>query len=366
MAKYKKRADGRYQANVVVGIDEETGQRIYAPTIYAKSIRELEEKKSEIRDQVAKGIYADDKNLTVGEWVKEWFEVEKATCGIRTKEMYELHVYKYIVPELGSIRLRELKKSDIQLMINRHSHHRRTCEQLRMTIRQMVSSAIEEGLLYKNVTTNIKLPPKIKIEKRALLDIEKKAISEAEFTDKQKAFIYILLYSGIRRGEILALSRKDFRNRELKIRNVVTFEKGKPFLKSYPKSDAGIRTIPIPDALWCVLEPYLNQLEGLYLFEMERKEGLMSKSSYDKFWRNIISAINKAGGGTGKIKVINGLTAHVFRHNYATMLYYAGIDIKEAQRLLGHSDIRITLEIYTHLDNSKSSAGEKLSAIEAF
>lgn len=367
MAKYKKRSDGRYQANICIGVDKATGKRLFR-TIYARTIPELDNKKAEIKDQVNKGIYADDKGMTVATWAKKWFETEKATCGVRTKEMYERMVYSYIIPNLGDIRLRDLKQSDIQLMINKKAAHFRTCEQIRMSIRQMLDAAIDDGLLYKNVGLKIKLPPKYKEEKRPLTDIEKKAISKTEFTDKEKVFVYILLYCGLRRGEILALSKGDIdkKNKEINIRNVITFDHGKPILKPYPKSFSGIRSIPIPDALQEVLWPYLDQLKGLFLFEMERKPGLMTESSYNKFWKKIIDKINASAGGSKDIKVIQGLSAHVFRHNYATMLYYADIDVKDAQRLLGHSSIKLTLDIYTHLDKSKSTAGEKLSKISAF
>jgi integrase len=367
MAKYKKRADGRYQANICIGTDPDTGKRIFR-TIYAHTINDIENEKADIKDKLNKGIYADDKGMTVGTWAKKWFEIDKATCGVRTKEMYERMVYSYIIPSIGDIRLRDLRQSDIQLMINKKAKYFRTCEQLRMTTRQMLDSAIDDGLLYKNVGLNIKLPPKHKEEKRPLTDTEKNAIAKTEFTDKEKAFVYLLLYCGLRRGEILALSKNniDKKNMEVNVRNAVTFDYGKAVLNPYPKSFAGIRSIPIPNGLKEVLWPYLEQLEGLYLFEMERKPGLMSKSSYDKFWGRITAKINASAGGTEDIKAIYGLSAHVFRHNYATMLYYAGIDAKDAQRLLGHSSIKITLDIYTHLDKSKSTAGEKLSKISAF
>lgn len=367
MPKYTKRSDGRYQANICIGTDPDTGKRIFK-TIYARTINELENEKADIKDKLNKGIYADDKGITVGTWAKKWFETEKATCGIRTKEMYELMVFNHIIPELGNIKLRDLKKSDIQIMINKKAEYFRTCEQLRMTTRQMLDGAIEDGLIYKNVGLKINLPPKYKEEKRPLTDTEKAAIKKTDFTIKEKVFIFIILYCGLRRGEVLALSRNDidFKKNEISIRNAVTFDHGKAVLKPYPKSFAGIRTVPVPEALKEILEPYIKQLSGLYLFEMERKEGLMSKSSYDKFWGKIFDKINASAGGNKDLEVIIGLSAHVFRHNYATMLYYNDIDVKDAQRLLGHSSIKLTLDIYTHLDKNKSSAGEKLSKISAF
>lgn len=367
MARYKKRSDGRYQSNIFIGIDPETGKREFK-TVYARSIPDLENKRAEIKDLVNKGTYADDKGMTVAKWADKWFKIDKATCGIRTKEMYESMVYRYIIPSIGDIGLMDLRRSDVQLMINGHAKHYRTCELIRMTIKQMLDGAMEDGLIYRNVASKIKLPPRPKSESRPLTEVEKRAIPKARFTDKEKVFVYILLYAGLRRGEILALSRNDIniRRNELSVRNAVTFDGNNPIFKNYPKTDAGIRIIPIPRDLQDVLYPYANSLEGIYLFEMAKKPGLMTKSSYRKFWDNIKNRINISAGGNNNIKMVYGLTAHVFRHNYCTMLYYSDVDVKDAQRLMGHSNIKITLDLYTHLDELKSDSAEKLINISAF
>lgn len=366
MARYIKRDDGRYQANVFTSVDSNTGKRKYR-TVYARSVPELERKKAEILDQVTKGIYADDKKVTIASWSKKWLSTEKATSGSKTKEMYERLVDKHIIAAIGNIRLRDLKKSDIQKMINDRAKHPRTCQQLKMCINQILESAIEDGLLYKNVCRNINMPYQIKEEKRALTEIEKKSLTSVCLSDKERAFVNVIQYCGLRRGEALALSRNDidFNENVIKIRNVVVFENSKAVLKSIPKSIAGIRAIPMPTILADTLKLYLPTLNGLYLFEMERKPGLMTKSSYDKFFKKIVEKINIAAGGDNEHILIHNLGAHVFRHNYATMLFYAGIDIKEAQYLLGHTDVRLTLNIYTHLEKGKTTAASKLDTFLA-
>lgn len=80
-------------------------------------------------------------------------------------------------------------------------------------------------------------------------------------------------------------------------------------------------------------------------------------------WQAIVKKLNEAAGGKGDIKPIIGLTPHILRHDYATNLYYAGVDIKEAQYLLGHSDIKMTLEIYTHLKRDNTGVANKLDKI---
>ena len=58
-------------------------------------------------------------------------------------------------------------------------------------------------------------------------------------------------------------------------------------------------------------------------------------------------------GGRAIQLIADDITPHMFRHTYATSLYYSGVDIKTAQYLLGHSSIQMTLDVYTHLDNEK-------------
>ena len=390
-SQYKKRSDGRYRANVFTGKIDEFGKREYI-AVYARTEQNLKDKISEIRDSVNKGTYADDKKMKVKGLAEKWYMTEKAVCGIRSKEMYDRLTYKHIIPAIGEIRLRELKKSDVQKMINDRADKRRTCEQLKMATIQMLDFGIEDGLLYKNVALKVSLPPKLKSEKRALNDLEKKAIKKANFTEKEKAFIYILLYCGLRRGEILALSQADISlvTKKINISNVVTFDISKPVLKFMPKTESGFRSVPITLELEKVLAPYLDNLKTYYLFESVNG-GLMSKSTYDDFWKRILEKINVAAGGTATkkvninaskkdndnkpikakykeikgLQVIHGLSAHVFRHNYATMLYYANVPIKDAQYLLGHSNIKITLDIYTHLDQSKNDIADKLNTISA-
>ena len=100
----------------------------------------------------------------------------------------------------------------------------------------------------------------------------------------------------------------------------------------------------------------------------------MSKSSFRRFWDGIMDKLNTAAGGRnyisrnkGENKVIaisQDITPHTFRHTYATMLYYAGVDIKTAQYLLGHSSIKVTMDIYTHID--KSQVKNTVSKLELF
>ncbi len=375
MAKYKKRKDGRYAANVVIGFDEETGKRIYAPTIYAKSISELESKKSEIKVSLNNGTYADDKGTTIKKWGKTWLDIYKSSVEDATKDRYEYAIRK--MDAIHDIRLMELKKTDVQKLLNDKSDNPETQRIIRLTLRQMLECAIDDGLIYKNVARNVTIEKsKKKYSGRRLTEAEQKAIASCDFELKEKAYIYMLYYTGIRPEEALALTKSDvdLKHEIVHINKAITWkDKNFPVKIKSTKSEAGNRDIPIAASLSPILRLYMNELNNIYLFP-QPDGSMMQQKAYQRFFDNIRGKINIKLGGTNDKKV-NGrikehgikatdLTAYTFRHNYASMLYDVGVDVKEAQYLLGHSDISITLNIYTHLDENKANLKESIKKLK--
>ena len=377
MAKYKKRPDGRYATSAIIGYDENGKPK--RKVIYGRTIMELDKKVADFKSLQNKGIVIDDGGMTVQQWSEKWLELYKADKAYNTYMMYKRTVDNHITPNLGAIRLSALKKHQIQELLNNivQSGHQRTAELVKITLTQIVKQAILEEYIYKDVTLGLSLPKKIKPEKRALTDAEKAFIQNADLNLKERAFIDLLYYTGIRRGEALALmvSDIDFVNKKVKInKNLVIKDSGSE-IKHSPKTNAGYREIPIPNKLLISLQKYIAEINSVYLFTQSTNGQLMTKSSLRQFWNNILNKLNIAAGGKqyktshkskdGKAPIqliASDITPHMFRHTYATNLYYAGIDIKTAQTLLGHSSIQMTLDIYTHLDDNKvHEAGTKLN-----
>jgi len=358
----KKRDDGLYQKNIFIGIDNDTGKRKFK-TVYGKSNAEIKRKSSAIIDSVEKRTYADDKGMTFGDWSKKWFMIYKSNLAQNTQRNY-----KYALERMGRVnemKLMDLKKSDIMELLAEQNGHYETQRIMKMTINQILEAAIDDGFIYKNVCRTVKLvKPVEKSEKRILTEDEKKAIKKCNFTPMENMFIEIISLTGIRRGEALALMRNDFdlRSGTLSVSRSLEFiDNNTPSIKT-PKSQSSIRTIPLPDSLSESLKAYFRRLAGLYLFHSTKGE-LMSQGAYKRFWDKIIKKINTAMGGDSKISLTTGLSAHTFRHNYATMLYYSGIDVKEAQKLLGHASVKITLELYTHLADNDKKVEEKIKKL---
>lgn len=364
MAKYKKRSDGRYATTVMIGYKSDG--RPNNVFLSAKTERELKEKIFEIKMKVKTGEAVKKSDTLLSDYADSWLETYKASAGINTRAMYTNVISCHIKPEIGHLPLNKLVRSDIQKVINDRQDHPRTCEIIRMTLVQILNSAIEDRLIHENVAKKVYMPKRPKAEKRALTALEKDAVKKADFTLCENAFVLLLFYFGLRRGEALALCKSDIdlKKKILSVNKTVVFDKNNPIIKTGAKSDAGNRSIPIPASVEPFLRQFLKTVDTFYLFPGKNTETL-SKTQYVKMWERIIRKMN-AAVITEKEKLIGaepitGLTAHIFRHNYCTMLYYSGISQKKAVELMGHSDIKMIMEVYAHLDEEKEAVQEKLN-----
>ena len=143
------------------------------------------------------------------------------------------------------------------------------------------------------------------------------------------------------------------KKKEVTINKSHEFVKDKPIQKD-PKTKNGFRSIPIPDKAFPSIERYISELKSsgkLYLFTMSNGQP-MTKSSYDKMWARILKAMQSVAD-----EQINGLTAHVFRHNYCTNLCYQipKISVKKIAQLMGDTEA-IVLKVYNHMILEKEDA----------
>lgn len=343
----KKREDGRYCKQVLVGYHPDGRRKMV--NIYGKTIKEVEKKEREIRFQIDEGIYVEDNKITVGEWAKTWLEVYKKGFKSNTYNYYKYSLSAH-AGEIKDIYLKDLKQAHLQKIINQliSKGNVRSAEIFKSTVSQMLEKAVENELLSKNVAKKIQLPPKQKKAKRALSDEEVADILDLELPLTTRCFIGIMLYCGLRRGETWALKKEDvdFENKALTVNKTIYFDTtgSRRLMVGTPKSKASNRVIPIPDILVEDLKKYIPSINGEQLFVGE----LMKEHQFRMMWKGFVSIYKETVG------IINDdITPHIFRHTYATMLYNAGVDIKTAQYLLGHSSIQMTLDIYTHLQKGK-------------
>ena len=370
MPKLTKRADGRYQINVYLGVGE-NGKKQYK-TVYGKTQKEALSKADELRVKLGKGLDISAQRDTFRVWVKLWLAGK--TCGKGQLTSYESCIAHF--EELNDWEIGKIRTSDLQTILNDLSEtlSQKTLDQCRMALRQVFKTAIVNRVLEYNPADALVIPKKAAPpqERKPLTDEQISWVRETPHRAQLPAMI--MLYCGLRRGEVMALrwSDIDLENNVLRIRRTIEMIKGQPVEKDGGKSGAAVRDVPIPDALYNFFVEYKpmhpsakdKSVELFPLITSRARSGSHhTASSWEEMWSSYMKALNLAHGDFSFLKnkptsiydrrgvpfVIEEFTAHQLRHTYATLLYEAGVDVITAQHLLGHAKVETTLEIYTHL-----------------
>lgn len=357
-AKYTPGKDGRFQTKVWDGTYNPDGRKHYIPIYSTKSSGDLEKKVNAMKAAVADRKYVTPTDETFLTYARSWLTVYKKVRQLNTQRMYENIIEKHLII-LDSIRLQDLRKIHFQSVINNALKMPRTCQQIALTFRQIVKSAIQDKKLpegsYRDICTGIDIPKYKPDEKRPLTPEEKAAIKAADFTPREKAFVLLIYATGLRRGEALAQTKFtiNLKKHELYVNEAVAFDKNTPYIKCTKNERK--RPVPLPGYLVDYLDQYMRTIPGTYLFGKLNGE-IMTKSSYDKMWKSITTKINLAAGGSEDLQVIFNLTAHVFRHNYCTNLCYQipAISIKKIAALMGDTE-KMVIEVYNHIMEEKEN-----------
>lgn len=368
-AKYTRGTDGFFRTKIWDGTYNENGSKHRACLSSKKSSADLERQVNELKNNIAQGKQVQSTEITFLEYAREWKKTYKAIRSTGTRNMYENIIEKHLIA-LDGVKLRDIRRLHLQLVINNNIDKQRTCQQINLTFKQIINAAIADKYLpasaLQDICAGVELQKYKPRERRPLTDQEVKAIKTADFSPLEKTFVLIAYGCGLRRGEILALKKDldiDLKHATLTVRQAVEFDGNNPALKA-PKSANGLRTVPIPPYLVDHLKTYIPTVKGSYLI-CKRDGGMMTKSSYDKMWRQIVKEMNLAAGGTDQLQVIHGLTAHIFRHNYCTNLCYQipKISTKKIAQMMGDTEAMV-LNVYSHIREEKENAEEVVN--EAF
>lgn len=351
---YTKRKDGRLMKRVSVNGKLET--------LYSDNPKDLEKQYIEKKSQTLKGIYIDDDGLSVGTWADKWLQLYKTDKADATKVMYSDTIRLYIKPYIGNIKLKNLKQAEIVEMLNELDKKgiTRRKEYTLITLKQILQKAVENDFIYKNVASGIKLQKHKSDEKIPLSDKVVEQIKKIAENDSDAFMILFMIYTGLRRAEVVPLQYKDIdlENKLLSVNKAVHFNGNQPIKKS-TKTEYN-RTVPILNIIYDKLERlYKTHKPNDYIFT-NTLGNMMTETSMKRKLTHVLNLLNKESTD------IIQFTYHQLRHTYACILHKAGIDLKEAQSWTGHKDVQVLLNIYTHLDEQdKSKAIEKLNNFTA-
>lgn len=358
MAKYSKRPDGLYRTDINLG--RRSDGKYNRKTVYAKTVRELENKIQNIKEEHKRGIIHGEAQKTIfADFSLYWLNNATPNISERCRHNYEIVLRKHIFPAFGEKPLSSLRLDDLQkLLINASNQFSKsTLSKIHILSKAVMNFAVDNGVILRNPFVGAKTPD-VEVQRREPLSDQQRELVLNHWAGHRLGIsALIMLLCGLRRGELCALqwSDIDLSAGTLQVNKAMGMDThGHPYLKK-PKSESGNRIIEMPKALIDALNTIENK-EG-YIFQIKGKP--VNESSFFRAWQGYISYLNQCAGGKRGSKYAKAVikmqpfTPHQLRHTYATMLYSAGVDILTAQYLLGHSDFKITMGIYTHLDNEK-------------
>lgn len=337
----KKRKDGRYAKKITL---PDGNQKF----VYGKSPAEVTQKERALLKEYESGVKLGDETI-MGAWAEEWFQTYKSSLRAHTRQGYANAYNNHILPYLGEMRLRDIEHIHIQKVMNAAAGYSEDLQRkILNTMRQIFRQARYNHLMTGDPTEGIKITPHARDDRiKFLTNAQQTALMENVTEPRARAFCALCLYAGLRREEALGLQWNDINGDTLTVRRAVTFLKNQQDPNHELKSKAANRTVPIPDKLQSVLEN--TPRSGLYLITPARG-GEMSLMAFRRLWNHVTNNVDF------------DLHPHMLRHTYATILYKAGIDLKTAQYLMGHSDIKMTANIYMHIENGvTASAANKLN-----
>src|SRR5215204_3822313 len=320
-----------------------------------------------------RGILPGPANLRVDQYLTSWLvDSVKGTVSRATYDGYRRDVHRHVIPELGRRKLKELTSGDIRRLYRKMAEKGlkdRSIEYVHTTLHKSLKAAVVDRLINHNPTAGVKAlktPTGAAKEPRALDPYQVKALLDAASGSRFEALYVVAIHTGLRRGELLVLKwpDADLEAGTLMVRRSLDVD---GTFKT-PKNRAAKRTLKLTHQALNALKAHKVQqiAERLQAGPRWRDHDLVFPNTLGKpmnagnlYRREFQPLLEKAGLAN------EGFTIHSLRHTFATTLAEKGVHPSTAQKMLGHSDIRMTLAIYTHAtDGMQVTATDALE--EAF
>ena len=348
---YTLRADGRYMG---YWRDEKGRHAIYD--------RDPEKLHAKIQE---KETPAELRPVLFKDSAERWEKKYRETVEERTWANFRPH-YDDIKARWGELPTREITADMIIADLDRakaKGYSRTVVNSRKVIISGILNSALGDGAIPFNPALSVRLPKGLKKGKRSAPPNDVVA-AVCNNIDKPFGFyVFLLLCTGLRKSEALALHKSDvdFKAKppRININRSLTYVDGANPREKLPKSGR-TRWVPIISILSDPLKKHMDSVDGELLFPKPASQrggaggGYYSERAYDGAWDKYcaeVGLIDENGKHT--------LTAHPLRHATAKLLHSSGVDVYTAQHILGHANVSTTMEIYAELDKEQQTTSVK-------
>lgn len=348
-------------------------------TIYSSNLSELRKKEAEILKQLSEGIDYAAGQITVIALVERYISLKQ---GVRynTKVGYNFVLNLIKNEDFGYRQIRDIKVSDAQAwMIKLHDDGRgySTLTSVRGVVKPAFQMAHNEDVIRKNPFDFklVDVVPNDSQKRIALTDEQQETWMNFIREDKTYTKYYdefvVLLGTGMRVSEFCGLTKDDLRfsERRIWVDHQLVRERGGKYYVEKTKTECGCRFIPMTDEVYRSLLNILERRKKVAKeFIVDGYSGflLLDKNDNPKVALHIENEMRWAMKKYSKLhpdKPLPHITPHVFRHTFCTNMANKGMDVKHLQYIMGHSDVSVTLNVYTHA-NYDLAAEQMLGIID--
>lgn len=337
--------------------------------VYGRTQAELADKVTQRLNELAQFAEPKKQPPYFFEYAARWYRNRAPHLSPGMQTLYETQINKVICPVIGGKLLPEITSDDIAAVMATRGHLSRSSQKKTvMVLKQIFEAAEEAGLIDRLPTRKLKAEGKDGAPRRALTPEQQSQLLSAVKGLAIEPFVIIGLYTGMRREEICGLRWDcvvlDETAPHIDVRRACRWpDHIHPEVNEVLKTSAAYRTIPIPPQLASYLQTLKNSTAGTEAAK-RRKHVFCSSSGYPvsystmrRRWDTIRSRSTVSGRDLGEkvprhkvtVTMDFDVTPHMLRHTYITRLILGGMDLKRVQYLAGHSDPKVTLQIYTDL-----------------
>jgi integrase len=336
-----------------------------------KTQREADRKADAKRLAMKRGEVTTGGDMTVLKWTEEWLETHKApSIGEGQYINYKSYI-KTINDAIGQKRLCDVTPVDLQLVLNRvQGKSKSYALHLKHTIKAIFWRACISRMIRYDPAQALNIPNALDNSRRSLTPDERTAILGIAEVHHAGLWVLTMLYCGLRPAETRAL---DWRHIDLdnKVLHVEQSIKAKTMILGPPKTKAGVRSVPIPLPLLAAFAAARGEPDEP-VFKQPTTGRRHTASSLTCLWNNFKRELDISLGAKVyrnqivESKIAPDLVAYCLRHTYGTDLQSAGVPLNVAKYLMGHSDIAVTANVYTHTQQDDNSLADAAALISAF